>query len=189
MRPGTASTRHWKTQTGFGLIEQIVVLAVVAVLATLAIPSFQSLVEGQQLRSAQADYIAALQQARGIAINEQMRIVFCPSRDARTCNSDVYWTGGWLMGRDPNNNGQPEGSPLYVGGKYASKIDIIASDSKKSVRFKPDGTAGNSNLTLLICLRGQSTRARVVVIARRGRVMGRIATAEEAARCAADDQD
>jgi type IV fimbrial biogenesis protein FimT len=170
---------------GFGLIEQIVTLVVLGVLAAIAVPAFARMLDRQELNMAQNDYIMALLQARYVAVNDQVRTVFCPSRDGRTCNSST-WTDGWLIGRDPNNKGQPDGAPLYVGGKYSGRINIISS-LNRSVRLQPDGTAGNSNQTLTICLRKDASQALSVVIALRGRVRGEVANTANAAKCAAAD--
>ncbi|QAU25469.1 prepilin-type N-terminal cleavage/methylation domain-containing protein [Dyella sp. M7H15-1] len=172
---------------GFGLIEQIVALVVLAVLTAIAIPAFHDLVGRHELHVAQTDYIAALQHAHDLAVNDQMRIVFCPSSNALTCNNDSVWISGWLIGRDPQNNGQPDGVPLYAGGRYSSRLNIVGSDSKKSIRFQPDGTVGSSNQTLTICLRNDASQALSVVIARRGRVRGEVATAANAEKCVGVD--
>jgi type IV fimbrial biogenesis protein FimT len=183
LSPAPREVRSSRLQQGFGLIEQIVVLVVLAVLTTLAIPSFRSLLDRHELRVAQIDYIAALQYAHDLAVNDQVRTVFCPSTDKLTCN-DGAWTSGWLIGRDTQNKGQPDGAPLYTGDKYSSRLNITHTGGK-SVRFQPDGTAGNTNQTLTICLLGHGTRALNVVIARRGRIRGEVANAEDAAKCAA----
>ena len=191
-QPSPASRRGGRSggaprHSGFGLIEQIVTLVVLAILAAIAVPSFRGLLGRHELRVAQTDYIAALQHAHDLAVNDQVRVLFCPSRNTVTCNDDVAWRSGWLIGRDPANKGQPDGAPLYVGGTYSRRLNIIGSGSKKSVRFQPDGTIGNTNQTLTICLRGDDSRALNVVVARRGRIRGEVASAAEAARCAGSD--
>mgnify|MGYP001312388025 FL=1 len=56
------------TQTGFTLTELTVVLLVVAILATIAVPSFRSLLVTNQLNVAQEDFVQILNKARGLAM-------------------------------------------------------------------------------------------------------------------------
>ena len=185
MKPGNASLSIQVDQQGFGLIEQIVVLAILAVLTTIAAPSFHRMLEAHELRTAQADYIAALQHARNLAANEQRKIIFCPSRDARTCNGDGTWTGGWLIGYD-NGKGELDGAPLYMGSRSIKRLDIHGSDSKKSLYFKLDGSTGNSYQTIYFCPHDISMHPLAVVISSQGRVRGEQADSDEA-KCIASE--
>ncbi|GLQ95894.1 GspH/FimT family pseudopilin [Dyella mobilis] len=184
MNPRTANSRYRCLPGGFGLIEQMVTLVVLAIVLATAVPSFRHLLDRHELRQAQTEYIAALQHARNLAINEQTRIVFCPSRDALTCNDDNRWNEGWLIGRERKAEGQPAGAPLYAGGRHSNRINIIATSNLKSLQFKWDGTIGNTNQTLVICLQGDYSQALAVIIARRGRVRGATPTPDQAAQCA-----
>jgi type IV fimbrial biogenesis protein FimT len=172
--------------SGFGLIEQIVVLIVLAVVTAFAIPAFSRMLDSHQLRMAQTDFIAALQHARSLAVNGQTHTLLCPSRDALTCNSNSDWSDGWLVGRD-KGKGELDGLPLYVGSRGFMRLSIVGSDSKKVIRFNPDGSASNSNQTLYFCVRGKSDRALLVVISRLGRARGDVASASDAEKCAAND--
>jgi type IV fimbrial biogenesis protein FimT len=171
-----------RTAQGFSLIEQIVVMIVLAVVAAFAIPAFSHMLDAHELRTAQTDFMAALQHARSLAVNRQARVVICPSRDTLACNSDSDWSEGWLIGLD-KGNGELDGDPLYVAGTGFKRLRIVGSDSKKTVRFSPDGTAANANQTVTFCLRGRSDRALSVIIARIGRVRGAVASAADAEKC------
>lgn len=166
------------------LIEQIMVLVIIASLASVATPTLRKLMTRSEVRAAQNDFINALQSARGTAITSGRQTLFCPSIDGARCSASVRWESGWLLARDANRDNQPDGTPLYSGGGYAGKLAIQSSTGRRLVRFHPDGSASGSNLTLLFCSPGNPKSALSVVVANSGRVRGATATSAQVARCA-----
>jgi type IV fimbrial biogenesis protein FimT len=171
-----------KPATGFGLVEQIVVLIVLAVMTAFAVPAFSRMLDSHELRTAQMDFLAALQHARSLAVNGQRRVVLCPSRDALTCNNDSDWSKGWLVGRD-KGKGELDGPPLYVGDGHFKRLYIFGSASKKIIRFALDGSTTDFQ-TLNFCVRRKSDRALQVIISRTGRARGAVGSAADAEKCA-----
>lgn len=171
-------------QAGVTLIEQIMVVAVLGVLAAIAAPSLARLLRRNQVQLAQAEFIAALQHARGTAAVSGRSTLLCPSRDGARCSGETRWESGWLIGHDPARKGQPDAAPLRSGPGYAG-ITILGDDGRRFVRFQSDGSASGTTNTLRICRRGQPDQALVVVVANSGRVRGARASAEQAASCAA----
>ncbi|HUB89378.1 MAG TPA: GspH/FimT family pseudopilin [Dyella sp.] len=164
-----------RDRKGFGLAEQIIALAVLAVLVAIAVPALHRMLETHELRAAQGDYIAALQHARNLAVNEQVRIIFCPSRDGLRCSDDDAWSQGWLIGKaDVDKDGQLLGSPRYIGRKYRDTL-VIVSNKQKYIWFSPDGSASNTWQSLSFCVKGDRERLLTVTISSRGRVKGGVA--------------
>jgi type IV fimbrial biogenesis protein FimT len=180
----TATKVFGRTQRpyGFSLIEQIMVLVIVAILTGVALPPLQHLLTQNQLRVAQTDFIAALRHARGMAITRGRRSLFCPSPDGQHCSNDTRWDHGWLLGHDANGDHQPDGEPSYIGAAYSVRLNITSSSGRRYVRFRPDGSASGSNITLLFCESGGNTTLSVVV-SNSGRIRGAKATPAQAATC------
>lgn len=170
---------------GMTLIEQIMLLAIAAVLTGMAVPPMRSLLARNRLQVAQTDFIAALQHARGTAVMTGRHTLLCPTRDGSRCSDEMRWDGGWLLGHDSDGDRQPDrGRPLYAGSGYAGKLTILSSAGRHYVRFRPDGSARGSNITLLFCRAGNAGHALSVVVSNAGRVRGGPASASQATTCA-----
>ncbi|MGY0559139.1 GspH/FimT family pseudopilin [Luteimonas sp. A277] len=76
--------------SGFTLIELMVTVAVLAILATLAAPSFTTLINSNRLAGAANDMVAALQMARMEAIRRGESVVLCPSTDGADCDGSDW---------------------------------------------------------------------------------------------------
>jgi type IV fimbrial biogenesis protein FimT len=179
MRQSTNTRR----QRGVTLIEQVMTLIILAVLASIAMPSLQKLLARNQLQVAQMDFIAAMRHARETAVMSGKRSVLCPTTDGASCSGGSRWDGGWLIGHDADRNDQPDDKPLQVGSGYGRKLTILSNAGRHIARFLPDGSAGGSNLTLLICQPGSNNTALSVIVSNAGRIRGARATAEQAAQC------
>lgn len=78
-------------QRGFTMIELIVSIAVLAVLAAIATPSFQRMIEAQRLRSTAFGLVSDLTLARSEAVKRGTAVELVP------VVADDGWAGGWLI--------------------------------------------------------------------------------------------
>lgn len=78
---------------GFTLVELMITLVVLAILVTLAAPSFRNFLAQQRIRSASLDLIMGLTQARSEAINRNQGVSLWPI-------DSTDWSEGWGVG-DP----------------------------------------------------------------------------------------
>lgn len=90
-------------QSGLTLIELMVAVAVLAILLSIGIPSFQSLVAQNRATSAANELQSTLQFARSTAIAQARPVTVCaadfgfsPPRCA-TGTTAVNWSGGWIV--------------------------------------------------------------------------------------------
>ena len=170
-------------QQGTTLIEQLMLLAIIGTLAGVAVPSMRTLLMRNPVQIAQTDFIAALQHARETAITTGKRTLLCPSLDGGRCSDYIRWETGWLLFQDGDSDNQPTHGPLYVGRGYGSNLTIQGTVGRHFVRFRPDGSASGSNLTLVFCQQGSTDHALTVAVSNPGRIRSASATAKEAADC------
>ncbi|WP_254063440.1 GspH/FimT family pseudopilin [Rhodanobacter sp. L36] len=174
-------------QRGVTLMEQIMVLVIVGILTSVAIPSLGKLMKRHQLQVAQADFITALQSARETAVTTGKYTLFCPSIDNASCTEGNRWESGWLLAHDVDHDNQPDDhNPLYVGHAYKANVRISSNGGRRFVHFQPDGSASGTNVTLLFCQYASSEPALSVVVSNSGRIRGAPATPAQAADCAAN---
>lgn len=183
MGPGRRGTPRWLSR-GFTLIELIVTLAVTITLACLAAPALSRLGNRSRLQVMQMELISSLNHARGLAVTSGRRTLLCPSQEGRQCGNGLHWEGGWLVGHYRSGQAdQVDGEPrMVVHGD--SRLTILSSAGRKRVRYQSDGTAGGSNVTFTLCVRGEAEGALTVVTSGAGRVYGTKASADEGKQCA-----
>ncbi len=99
-----------KNQNGFTLIELMITISIVAIVLTVAIPSFNKTVANNRLTTHLNDFIASANYARSEAVKRGARITMCPSANASTCTAG--WQNGWLIFIDANTDGQRNGDPI-----------------------------------------------------------------------------
>lgn len=118
-------------QEGFSLVELMVVVALLAIFAAVAVPSFRTLIESSRVQSGASTLFRLLQSSRADAVNTRQTLTLCPS------------TGNlqWVVVRASTC-----GSNATVGQRLDLPSSLSVSSSVSNLSFKPDGTAATANL-------------------------------------------
>lgn len=166
-----------KAREGFTLIELIVTVAVAAILAMIAIPSYQFLVTNNRMASEINDFVGSLHVARTEAIKSGMTVTLCVSTDGDDCatGTGVSWDAGWIVFMNPNGNQSVDDGEalLRVHGAFDG-TDTLTGNAKVSniISFNGSGfvtDVGNGTVTLNAASNEEHFR-RCAVISTVGRV-------------------
>jgi type IV fimbrial biogenesis protein FimT len=95
-----------KRQTGFTITELMVVVAIVAILLGIGVPSYRYVTNSYRMSAEVNGLLGDLQYARSEAIKEGQTVTTCVSTNGTTCagGANVNWANGWIVFSDPNGN-------------------------------------------------------------------------------------
>lgn len=82
-----------KTERGFSLIELMVTISVLAITMTIAVPSFNNIIQNSRSTALANGVVTALNYARSEAIRRNAPVSFCPGAGACPGN----WADGWFV--------------------------------------------------------------------------------------------
>jgi type IV fimbrial biogenesis protein FimT len=166
-------------QQGFGLIQLLVGMALIAITAQLAVPGFSRLIENQRREDTAQQLASAVRSARTEAILRNTTVLI------QATGGD--WSDGWRTVIDVNDNGEAdEQDVVLVQRALTGTVQVVGNYwLSRSVRFNSLGlplTEGGASRggTLFICTTSTSAKPYRVVLASTGRVQIRTDRAEEA---------
>ena len=133
------------------------VLAIMAVLISLAVPSFRQLIQGTAITSGTNIFLSDMRFARSEAIRRGSAVVICrsdsPESRNPTCAVDTGpgghgWVSGWIIFQDLGNNGtRGANDPILRVQSALTSINAIKESNAFSTqfRFTATGRLANAN--------------------------------------------
>ena len=175
-------------QGGFTLMELMIVIVLVALMATLGVPAYRQQVLNSQMTSNANDLLATFHSARSEAVGRQNLVTACPSNVAGDDCSGSSWEDGWIMFEDLNGNAAVdsgeeilfERAGLTTPGTIRGTTQIAA-----GLTFRPNGTTDlTSTQTIVVCDdRGFGSDARGIIVTVVGHASSLEATDTAVASC------
>lgn len=155
------------SQRGFTLIELMVTLIIAAILAALAIPSFDATLKRWRVRSAAEGIASSIYLARSEASTRGGAMLRAKSPDASCSAAAAEWQCGWeLVVPDPGNPPSNESSVQEVEMAKGVRITFTGPAPTDSVTFNNRGIAAlgyNFFVVPLVDNSGNPPCARVVI--------------------------
>lgn len=130
---------------GFTLIELMIVLAVIAVALSIALPGFSTLTLTTRLKSYANDMVGSMYLARGEAIKRNTPTTLCVSADGITCAGTGLWSQGWVVIASDGTLLRYQ-QPLANGFKFSG----TGSPGSHTLTFQPSGSASTTT-TMTLC--------------------------------------
>jgi type IV fimbrial biogenesis protein FimT len=130
------------THQGFTLIEVLTILLVVAILASVGLPSMTRMLEGNRLSVNTNRLVSSLYVARSEAIKRNIQMVICTRNIAgNACGgAGVYWDKGWIVFVDNDGDGASDAGEEIL--NVVEKLDdsmAFAAGAPINIRFSGDG--------------------------------------------------
>ncbi|SHL17914.1 GspH/FimT family pseudopilin [Pseudomonas punonensis] len=130
-------------QKAFSLVELLITMGILAILISLAAPSFTQFLETKRLQSSRDLLASHIQQTRTNAITLGRPHQLCGSSDGENCDGE--WGSYWLITTVGD-------SPEILRQQLAPTENLCwAGFASDSIRFHPNGTSWISNGTFSIC--------------------------------------
>lgn len=139
-------------QRGLTLVELMVVIMIIAIIASVAIPYFQSILAKQEMRNVSFLVPHILLNARHEAFIRRQDVVVCPSVDGIACTNHSLWQHYVITFVDSNRNRQKDEHELllsnhYLNLKYATLTRLGARHANyimyKQSNALPQGSQGS----------------------------------------------
>lgn len=160
---------------GFTLIELMITLAVVAILLTVAVPSYRSFVQGNRAAAQANAVLRALVYTRSEAVKRAGGSTICQSGNQSSCGGSTSWQGGWIVFSDVDQDGTLDastdtllqvgnglsGGSTLTGGKasisYAASGALVDPTNATTFTLTPADCQGDMRRTIQVTGSGQAT--------------------------------
>lgn len=166
-------------QIGFTLIELMITLAVLGVLLSIGVPSFQTMLLNNRIAAQANQVITAVNYARSEAVKRGVATRLCATTDGSSCSGSKNWSTGWLVYADTNGNGQPDNPEVLRVWPALGGNNTLNAESAAQIAFAGTGFATSGANRLWLCDKRKVPESRSVVI----NVMGRSYVEKGKATC------
>lgn len=131
---------------GVTLLELMVCVALLAIITTVALPSFKNFFEDEKQASARGDILTAIATARTEATRRSMPVYLCVKQagnDQCDATASADWRNGWILCASVDNGASCSSVLLRSSTKEISKLKVTNANGQaavSTVAFRSNGT-------------------------------------------------
>ena len=141
-------------EKGFSLIELMFTIALLAILLGLGVPSLQSYLTRNTMRTLSNDFKLSMMRARTEAVSRGQCVTICMSSTIggtnRCATTGTNWGTGWIVFENPTCAAVVSTSPNSANGQeiifaqqgVASRYQLNAGNNRRSITFNARGASG-----------------------------------------------
>ncbi len=171
-------------ENAFTLVELLVVVAILAILSSLAVPSYRDYMERSQLSSAVQKLYSTLMLAQAESYKSKSTARLCPldlrvdkQLDNRQCESNIAkkvdWANGWILWLDRDNGGYADfdGMSEIVRVNQPNKHISMIWNNNVQPQYKSNGLGAQAGSFLFCSSSGKYAKKVVLNVIGRPHVM------------------
>lgn len=159
-------------KSGFSLLELLVVMAILAILAGVAAPTFQSTFDHREGELAIRSLVAQISLARTSAIEHGTLVTVCPSQDGAGCSGN--WSDGSIVFTDINGDRDVGEEDLLIRSSQTGlrgQLRWRAFQNRQYLQINPTGVMRHQSGNFTYCpADGDPRLARQLVVNGTGRI-------------------
>jgi type IV fimbrial biogenesis protein FimT len=169
--------------SGFTLIELLVTVAVIAIVLTIGVPSFQQVIMTNRMATQANDLLGSMNLARSEAVKRGQRVALCKTADpfaaTPACSTSGAWGQGWLIFVDSDNDATLDAGEVLLKVHQSIFPSTLSGNTNVAnyLSYAADGTTRltsnafqSGTLTLCPGTSGMTGRSIVVNAAGRARI-------------------
>ncbi len=160
-------------EKGFSLVELLVTVFVAAIFVVLAVPSFHSIRQNNQV-TAIANYLSSgVILARNEAIKRGITVSVCGASSSaqNSCSNSTNWQNGYIIFTDTNGDGVLDSGDEIIRVGQRPTLGATISAPGNSISFSANGFVVNGAGDFLVQASGcQGENARTITLSNTGRL-------------------